>query len=145
MDSQRKSVGKEGKVMQARIDEEIGLLRRYHPDLQHHASSGWVLVPCYPLPPHWNRGVTDVAFQIPAGYPGAPPYGIYVPAGLRYNESKPNSFTEPANIQPPFQGAWAVFSWSPENGQWRPTGKLTSGSNLLNWVQGFADRFKDGI
>ncbi|HXG06097.1 MAG TPA: hypothetical protein VNI77_02085 [Nitrososphaera sp.] len=86
-----------------------------------------------------------MAFQIPlAGYPGVPPYGIYAPAGLTFKGVLPDNYTEPASAQPPFGGTWGVFSWTPEDGQWRATADLVTGSNLLNWVLSFADRFREG-
>jgi len=66
-----------------------------------------------------------------------------VPIGIQFQNSKPDNYVEPANNQPPFNGSWGVFSWSPENG-WRATADLIKGSNLLNWVLGFANRFSDG-
>ncbi len=35
------------------------------------------------------------------------------------------------------------FSWQPVG--WQPTAELvTAGSNLLNWVVGFSERFREG-
>lgn len=130
--------------MQDRIDQELTLLRKRHPNLEYRAEDRWVRIPTYPLPTGWNRPSTDVAFLIPVGYPGTPPYGIYVPAGLLFNGSRPDNYSEPAGgTQPPFGGTWGQLSWSPD-GPWRATAELTSGSTLVNWVIGFADRFKQG-
>jgi hypothetical protein len=130
--------------MQERIKRELDLLQtrftfEYQPDGQ------WVRVVKYPLPSGWNVGTTPLAFQIPVQYPGGPPYGIYVPAGLRFNSQIPNSYTEPAPTQPPFGGNWGVFSWTTADGLWHPSTNLTNGSNLLNWVVGFQERFKEGL
>ncbi len=105
----------------------------------------WVRIPDYPLPQEkqWNRVSTDVVFQIPAAYPGSPPYGFYVRSGIRCADAQPGNYKEPADQQPPFEGQWAMFSWTPDNGQWRPTDNLT-GTNLLNVVRSFADRFREG-
>ncbi len=102
-------------------------------------------LPRYPLPPGWNRTETAVAWQIPPGYPGTPPYGIYVPAGLHFNGSRPNNYTEPAGTRPPFGGSWGIFSWQPANGQWRPSTDVAKGVNLLTWVLGFGERFREGV
>lgn len=131
--------------MQARIDQEIELLRRHYASLEYNANGQWVLIPQYPLPAGWNQDTTSVAFQIPVTYPGTSPYGIYVPAGLRYQGSLPNNYKEPVEVQLPFSGTWGIFSWSPDDGHWRPTGDLISGSNLLNWARGFSKRFQEGI
>jgi hypothetical protein len=131
--------------MQDRIEQEIALLRRYYQGLDYRPDGQWALVPSYPLPPGWNKEATPVSFQIQLSYPGTPPYGIYVPAGLTYNGARANSYTEPANNRPPFEGSWGVFSWQPADGEWRPMANITSGTNLLTWVRGFADRFKEGV
>jgi hypothetical protein len=95
--------------------------------------------------PGWNPDVMDVAFQIPISYPGTQPYGIYVPSGLRYLGNAPANYQEPAVNQPPFGGTWGFFSWSPGDGQWRPTSKLIDGTNLLHFVLGFKERFAEGV
>jgi hypothetical protein len=131
--------------MQPRIEQELALLRQRYPDLDYRADGQWIRIPGYPLPEGWSHPAVDVAFQIPVGFPGTPPYGIYVPAGLMFNGARPNNYTEPASAQPPFGGAWGILSWAPSDGQWRATVDLVTGSNLFNWVRGFSDRFKEGL
>ena len=131
--------------LEDRIEEELTLLRRRYPDLEYQEAGRWVRLPEYRLPDGWNHAATDVAFQILVSYPGTPPYGIYVLAGLTFNGSGPSNYTEPAATQPPFGGSWGVFSWTVADGQWRPTADARSGSNLLNWAIGFADRFREGV
>lgn len=130
--------------MEERIEKDLALLRQRYPDLEYREEGSWIRIPSYLLPERWNRSSTEVAFQIPVSYPGTPPYGFYTPAGLLFNGEHPNNYTEPASTQPPFPGTWGIFSWSPAVGQWRPTADLTTGSNLLNWMRGFADRFREG-
>lgn len=130
--------------MEERIEKELALLRQRYHDLEYKEEGHWIRIPSYPLREGWNRASTDVAFQIPVSYPGTPPYGIYTPAGLLFNGERPNNYTEPGSNQPPLPGTWGIFSWSPADGQWRPTADLSTGSNLLNWVIGFADRFREG-
>ena len=127
--------------MQERIDQELALLRQRYPDLEYCQQGHWIRIPDYRLPAGWNRSFTDVAFQVPVGYPGAPPYGICTPVGLRFNGESPDNCTL-ADPIPPFGGAWMRFSWQPDG--WQPTANLTAGSNLLNWVVGFAERFREG-
>ena len=79
--------------MQKRIEEELELIRQRFPDVEYQEEERWVRVSSYSLPGGWNRETTDVAFQISPGHPGAPPYGIYVPAGLRYQERNPTTTT----------------------------------------------------
>ncbi len=130
--------------MEERVKIEIEMLRTRYPDLEISQDEKWVRIPSYSLPADWKPQATDVCFQIPVGYPGAPPYGIYVPVGLLFQDKHPaNSYTEPAPAQPPFPGTWAIFSWQPV--QWFPKAEPVSGSNLLNWVIGFMERFREGI
>lgn len=130
--------------MQPRLTKEIEILRKVYPSLQQDAG-GWLLVPNYPLPEGWNRLSTDVAFQVPAGYPATPPYGIYVPAGIRFRDTAPSNYQEPAGNRPPFSGTWGVFSWSPGDGEWQvPPTDLIGRASLLTYVRGFAVRFAEG-
>ena len=131
--------------MEERIIKELELLRTRYPDLQYKEAGRWVLLPAYTLTEGWNRSVTDIAFQILDGYPGTPPYAFHTSAGIRFNGNKPNNYQEPAQNVPPFPGEWGTFSWAPLDGHWRATADLVTGSNLLNWVMGFTDRFKEGI
>ena len=82
--------------------------------------------------------------QPPLTFPGASPYGFYVPAGLRYNWQTPGNYTEPASTQPPFGGSWGFFSWSIPG--WRPTATPdpVRGYSLLSWAKGFTTRFQEG-
>ena len=130
--------------MEERVIQELDLLRMHFPELEYHEDDRWIRLLGFRLPSGWSVDETDVAFPIKIGYPGEQPYGIYVPGGLRFQGHQPSNYTEPASPQPPFDGTWGLFSWSPEPGQWRPTADLVSGSNLLNWVFTFADRFKQG-
>ena len=134
-------------MVSPRIHDELELLRKFYPNLEFVEQGLWMQIPDFPLPTvkAWNRKTTNVAFPIPAGYPGAPPYGIYVRSGLTYNGAPPGNYQDRASQQPPFPGEWGVFSWSPADGQWRPSADLLSGSNLLNFVRSFTDRFKEGI
>lgn len=130
--------------MEERIQQELRLLRSRFPDLEYVAQGQWVRIPGYPLPEGWSRTVTDVAFQILTAFPGTPPYGIYTPAGLTFNGQRPDNYNEPAGTPPPFGGTWGIFSWAPADGEWRATADPATGSNLLNWVVGFATRFREG-
>lgn len=129
--------------MRERIEQELALLRKRYPNLEYKEEGQWVRIPAYPLCEGWSRTSTDVVFQIPVGYPGTSPYGIYTPSGLKFNGSPPDNYTDPAPNRPTFEGTWAIFSWQID-GQWRATSDLLTGSNLLNWVLTFADRFREG-
>jgi hypothetical protein len=132
--------------MDERIKAEIELLRRRYPDVEYIDNGQGVRIKNYPIPPNlgWNRQATDVCFEIPSGYPGVPPYGFYVPAGILVNGAKPDSFTEPSQKKPPFEGTWAQFSWAVDSPGWFPKADVQAGSNLLNFVMTFRDRFLGG-
>ncbi len=132
--------------MQDRIEQELALLRRRYPDLEYIAEGRWIKIPSYPLPSGWIPEITTIAFQIPNGYPGTPPYGFLVPAGVRFKKQVPQNYAEPAgNIPSSGGGTWGLFSWSPHDGEWQPTANVEKGVNLLKWVSGFADRFREGV
>jgi hypothetical protein len=131
--------------MEQRIDTELALVRARFPEAEYQPDDHWVRIPSYGMPQGWNRPATDVAFQIPVGYPGVPPYGIYVPSGLLFQGTAPGNYTDPCPTQPPFPGTWAIFSWAPADGEWRATAEANSGSNLLGWIAGFAARFREGV
>ena len=131
--------------MQERIEQELALLRTRYPDLEYRGEGQWVRIPSYPIASGWNRTGSPIAFQIPPGFPGTPPYSFYVPSGIEYSSARPNNYVDPAPNQPPLAGGpWGVFSWS-HTEDWRPTADLRSGSNLLNWAIGFAQRFREGV
>ena len=130
--------------MQERIQDELTLIRQWFPDVEYREEGRWFLVPSYPLPEGWNREMTDVVFQVDAGYPVTQLYGIYVPVGLRFQDAMPGSYTEPVSNQPPFEGTWGQFSWYPDEGFWMPSADVHKGANLLDWVRGFRRRFEEG-
>ncbi|MDE2823496.1 MAG: hypothetical protein OXK79_08320 [Chloroflexota bacterium] len=130
--------------MSDRITEELALIRREFPDVVYREEGRWVLISSYPLPAGWNRVVTDVVFQIGEGHPATPPYGFYVPSGIQFQGTAPNNYTDQASNKPPFDKAWSFFSWAPEVGHWKPAAAAHAGSNLLHWVRGFGERFREG-
>ena len=71
--------------MTERIQQELLLLRSYYHQLEYVDVGHWVLIGNYTLPSdsQWNRDKVDICFQIPAAYPGAPPYGFYVPSDIK--------------------------------------------------------------
>jgi hypothetical protein len=103
----------------------------------------WFLIKNYPLPQGWSSRHADIAFRAQPDYPGTPPYGFWVPAGLRFNDALPSNYQEPVADNPPFAGQWGMFSWTPD--QWKPTTDLRAGSNLLNFALSFAVRLGEGV
>ena len=129
----------------SRIEGELQLIRRYYPNLSYVPEGQWILLPEYRLPADmpWSHKTIEVAFTIPANYPAAPPYGIYIKEGLTVGGAALQNYNCPSSQQPPFTGKWGVLSWSPED-PWKPTADLVGGSNLLNFIHTFQDRFRQG-
>lgn len=130
--------------MKERLEKELELLHQFYPGIVYKSNGHWFYIPSYPLPLGWNRKHTEVAFQLKKGYPGTKPYGFYTPKGIRFNNQKPQKYKEPANNQPPFEGEWGQFSWSIK-GSWKPASDIIVGSNLVNWMNSFRDRFNEGV
>ena len=131
--------------MEERIIKELKLLKTIYTDLVYKEEGRWIFIPAYSLPEGWNKLITAIAFQVPVGYPGTPPYAFHTHTGLLFKGNKPKNYQEPSKNIPPFNGAWGTFSWAPDDGQWKTTSELAIGSNLLNWVVGFSNRFKEGV
>ncbi|MCF8332070.1 MAG: hypothetical protein K9H84_06425 [Bacteroidales bacterium] len=131
--------------MNERIQKEIELLKKYFPDLKIDENQKWILLPNYQLPEGmgWNKDSMDICVEFRKGYPGIPPYGIYVSADLRYNGEPPKNWQPKAKNQPSFPGDWAIISWAPD-GKWEPKSDVVKGSNMLNFVLSFKERFKEG-
>ena len=125
-----------------RIEAEIALLRKHYQVVDFVSEGRWARLQPYRTGAGWSIDPIAVAFQVPIGFPGAPPYGFYVPADLRHGGAVPGNY-QPNPKQPPFDGRWAMLSWATD-GSWFPTADLMTGSNLLNWVLSFADRFAQG-
>lgn len=136
---------KRGTLYDERIAAEVGLLRGVYPELQFEPGGRWVLLPAYSLPEGWSVTAVDVAFQISTSHPGTPPYGVYAPSGLQFKGGAPANYSDPAATQPPFPGRWAIFSWTPDDGQWVPLEDPRKGANLVNWAVGIAQRFRQGV
>ena len=122
--------------MTSRVEAELEILRAWYPNLQIEESGLWVLVPDYGVDPvMWKRPTVEVACQIPEALPGQQPYGFYV---------RPNP---PSNPEFPKQTPWGsdfgFFSWAPE--VWNPTDDPSKGSNMLDFVRSFAQRFREGV
>lgn len=135
---------KRGLTRGERIAAEVALLRTSYPDLEQRGD--WIRLPSLQLPQGWTPNPSDVAFLISDVFPGAPPYGIFVPSGLRFNGAAPGNYNDRAATQPPFGGVWGVFSWTvTDAADWRPTASVEHGVNLRQWVGGFHQRFGEGV
>lgn len=128
-----------------RIEQELELLRQFFPGLEYRAEGHWVLLPWYGVPTEagWTQSEVAVAFQIPAGVPGQPPYGFYVRQPLEHRTGGAPQHAAPATETVLWTGTWMKFSWSPS--EWVPTSDVRNGSNLLQFAISFADRLREGV
>ncbi|MDB5853316.1 MAG: hypothetical protein JWR22_1357 [Herminiimonas sp.] len=124
-----------------RIHEEFAALRNRFGNVQ--LTENWILIPEYTLPDGWGTKSVAVAFQIPPSYPAAAPYGFYVPSSLAFNGVVPGSFQQVAANRPPFDGSWGMFSWA-YDGNWMAAAEFGAGTNLVNYADGFHQRFREG-
>jgi hypothetical protein len=132
--------------MDKRLTVELKLLKPVFPGVEYHdVEMGWFFIPGYTVQyGGWLQIEVAVCFQVPVGYPGNPPYAFWVSPPLRQagsNSPPTQNYQEPSKT--PFSGTWGKFSWSHEAG-WKPTADPGTGSNLLNFVLSFRDRFREG-
>jgi hypothetical protein len=134
--------------MRLRIQEELALLHRFFPDVEHLELNGedWFRIPNYHFPPGWKDGDKNVdsgpvIFKLQPTYPTAEPYGFSISSGITYEGTRPNNICQ---NQSPFAGSWQQFSWQPE-GTWNPNNQTDCGSNLLSWVRSFRLRLAEGV
>jgi len=130
-------------ILPPRLERELVGLRKAFEGLVFEHTGQWVLLPGHPFPDKWSVRAASVAFQVPLGYPGAPLYGFYVPASIRFDGKVP-AWQHPTSNKPPFDGDWAFFSWTID-GQWTaPTTTAIGGCNLRSFVDSFAQRLAEG-
>lgn len=136
--------------MTARAQQELALLERHWPELEHiEADDGrcWVRLPSYPLPPGWSKDTTEICFAVP-NEAATPPYGFYVPRILMIKQGgadiAPSSHytREATGVPEAFGDGWSMFSWSPMT-EWRPRDELERGDNMVHFVKSFRDRLED--
>jgi hypothetical protein len=124
--------------MHQRVREEIELLKRQFPDLQHGDQLDWVLIPELVLPAgRFNKERTKLLFRIPVGYPQTGPDNFFVDVDLRLKDgSNPPAFNpnrDSSSGPAPTSGDWGWFSWHPQ--AWRPAATIEGGDNLLGFVR----------
>lgn len=133
--------------MRPRLEQELALLRKYYPDIEHREQGGedWFRIPRFAFPAGWQIGEKPaekepVVFKIVASYPAGEPYGFAAPTGINFKGIAPKDTG--SAISPPFDGSWQHFSWAPDG--WTPSADAAAGSNLLAWVRSFTQRLKEG-
>lgn len=124
--------------MNERVREEIELLKKQFPELQHGDQLDWGLIPELVLPPErFNKSSTKVLFRIPVGYPATGPDNFFVDADLRLKNGSPppafNAGSQSSSGPAPIEGSWGWFSWHPQT--WRPAATIEGGDNLMGFVR----------
>lgn len=123
--------------MHERVKEEVDLLKEKYPNLQYDEELNWILIPEYQLPGRFNKGMTQLLWVIPPGYPQTAPDNFFVDGDLRLKDGgNPPSFNANSNSSSgpaPVSGNWGWFSWHPQ--QWRPAAEILKGDNLLTFVR----------
>jgi hypothetical protein len=126
--------------MMERIEAEVALIRSEHPGLEFRSEDFWARIPEYPLPPGWDGGTRELAFQMPRDLFGQEPYGFWVrPFLLLPAGGAPSNSSGP--VATGFGEGFQQFSWAPE--AWRPGPDPLSGTNMLDWVRSFGRRLKE--
>ena len=126
--------------MNARIREELELVRLRFGDLEHSLASGTVVVKHVRLPGGWDREETDLLFLIPSGYPVTPPDNFYADNALRLSSGRePGSCSKDQSQQ---GRLWLMFSWHLDD-EWRPHADPTRGDNLVTFLLKCLDRLKE--
>lgn len=129
--------------MNSRIEAELALLRQQYDAVEHLPvdEMDWFRVQFLRTPKDWSPREIPVAFSVTKGYPGAEPYGFFVPEDLNLNGNPPGESS--SSHPPPFDGSWRFLSWSPEG--WFAAADMHSGPNLWNWVCTFSRRLQEGV
>jgi hypothetical protein len=126
--------------MQEWIEHSLATLRSRWPDLVHVAEGNWIIIKNYLLPIGWGRQSAEIAFQIPAGFPGERPYAFWVRDGLRLaNGDKPSNSEYSSDV--PRDGQWLKFSWELEN--WQPGSVPGEGMGMLHFAHSFKHRLAE--
>src|SRR5919206_2402943 len=130
--------------MQERVEAEIALLKKRFPELEVRPDL-WCRFAQYRLPAGiWNVDVAELAFQIPAQLPGQQPYGFWVRPSLTLKAGGVPSNYSPS-VTTPLGDGWGQFSWAPEIWGPSPTVEtIAQGTNMVNFVESFAIRLREG-
>jgi hypothetical protein len=127
--------------MSTRVEQELALLQRRWRGLEYVEDGHWVRLPPGPVPAGWSHATAEICFRIPAEA-ATPPYGFYVNPALLITTGDttqtPTNYT--ASASTPFDGEWAMFSWSPLG--WNPQAEVTRGDNMVHFVRSFQDRLE---
>jgi len=122
-----------------RRKKEIELLRKKYGELEHGEGLDWVLFSQFPLPPGWNRDVTELLILVPAGYPTTAPDNFYVRNGLRTEGGgAPGNYSESQTV---LGGSWAQFSFHAQS--WNASEDIEDGDNLLTFVLAVERRLRE--
>ena len=126
-----------------RLEHEHLLIAEFFPTVCR--SGSWFLIPDDARATRlgWTPDPFPVAFHAQPRHPGQAPYGIFVPSSVRVGGRAPENFASTSASGPPFDGEWGVLSWICD--PWIPKGQIRQGSNLLNFLLTFEQRFREGV
>lgn len=129
--------------MNARIQAELALLQQHYRQVDYLKidTMHWFQVHTLRMPDSWSLNEIPAVFAVTEGYPGAEPYGFFVPKNLTMAGEPPSEHQAPH--QPPFDGDWRFLSWTPV--EWQANADISSGSNLWAWVRTFTHRLREGV
>lgn len=133
----KKFCWKRGLVSNPRVNDELEHLQRHFDGVECIEDNGsyWLRVPGLVLESYCAPADIPIVFSLTKGFPGAPPYGFFVPANTT-RHGKPVADQAPP-AQPPFVGDWRFVSHQPVS--WRPAASVTNGDNLWGWVRSIRD------
>lgn len=121
--------------------KEIDLLRERYGELEYGPNVEWVIFKDFGLPSGWNRGSIRLLVIVPPGYPMTPPDNFYVEPGLKLSSGAGTaSYSEPV-LQ--LGQNWAQFSYHVEAGDWKASGDILAGHNLLTFMIGVERRLSE--
>lgn len=107
--------------LQTLIEQQLDEVRQHFPQAQYEDTPqcGYLVVPDYPVPNHWDQEAITLMVIIPNGYPLAAPDMFWVSPSLRLRDGRA---AEAANqIEQHLGKAWQRFSWHYSNSNsWRP-------------------------
>ncbi|MEK6272841.1 MAG: E2/UBC family protein [Actinomycetota bacterium] len=122
-----------------RVQAEIELLKRRHPDLECR-DDGWCRLARYALPDGWSESEVELAFRVPENIPGEQPYAFWTKPTLTLEDGRtPNNTSGPVDTD--LGPGWQQWSWQLED--WRPGPTPAEGSNVVDHFRSIAYRFRE--
>lgn len=125
----------------ARMAQELHLLRHRYPEIQFHPDQRVLLVPAHQLCPGWNSDHTAILLLVPPGYATIPPDNFLTDSTLLLANGAPPQHAR--SLQPFLGKHWRLFSFHLEPHTWRPTADVSQGHNLLTYFLGIEEHLQE--